>query len=104
MLTSVTRVPARRMLERAGRADPVAGQREVQVVAPQRIEARIGVAVGQQQLGVGAEVAVMDQPRARRLAHQQRDVADRRARAAKSPLMPLPTKLPVRRRGIEYDG
>ena len=74
--------PARRVAQRAGRADLVAGQREMHVFALQRIEARVGVAVGNSERAVDAEVAVVDQPAARGVAQEQRDIADGRFGAA----------------------
>jgi hypothetical protein len=65
------------MLQRAVCPDIIAAEREMHVVALQRIEARIRIAVGDRKRAGHAEVAVMDHPFAGRVAEHQRDVADR---------------------------
>ena len=70
-----------RMVERAGRADVIPGEGEVQVVGPQRIEARIRVAVRDHRSRVDCQVLVTIRPAAGAVGELQRDLADRGGRA-----------------------
>ena len=96
---------AGRMLERAVGADAVVGQREAHIVAAQRIEARRSA---ERSDNVSAPSTVrsplLDAPVARRLAQQQRHVADDRiARRRRCRRRRRPAKLPRKRAGVEHD-
>ena len=73
--------PARRMLERSGRADHAVGQREVHVVAAQRIEFRRVGAVGDGQRRRRSSGRHCRSATCPRVAELQRDLADRRVAA-----------------------
>ncbi len=68
----------RRVTERSGGTNVVVRDGQLQVVAAQRVEARVGVAVADERASVDRDVAAADSPAARDVAQQQRDIADRR--------------------------
>ena len=73
--------PRRGMVQRARRPDVIAGDGEVHIVALQRIEARVGIAVRNHRRAVDDEILVPVEPLADAVAEQQRHLADRRAGA-----------------------
>src|SRR3954447_7615498 len=91
------------MLESARRADVIAGQREMHVVALQWVEARVRVSVGHGERAVDAEVAMMDVPTAGRMAEEQRHMADGRTRAVKLAADPAAGERAGKARRVEHD-
>ena len=92
-----------RMLKRAGRPHFIACEREMHIVAFERIEAWVCVAIGDGERAVDAEVAVMDAPAARCIAEKQRDVPDGRPGAAELAADARARKVAGQMRGIEQD-
>ena len=77
IVTSVTCAVACRMMQRPAGADVVAGHGEAEILAAQRIEARLGMAVGDRHAAVDRQVALVETPAAGGVAHLHRDGADR---------------------------
>ncbi len=95
---------ARRMDEGPARADVVAGQGDLKIVASERVEARSLAAIGQVQRSVNRQVVVIEAPLPARVAEEQRHVADRRPGIGERPANAAPAERALQPCSFEREG
>jgi len=94
---------ARRVLESAGGADIIASDCQARVIAAQRIEARVGIAVGDGETGIDRQIAVPVAPASLAIAEQQGHCADRRLGLGEFAAQVRAGEASIEARRIEHD-